>query len=147
MVVFGFFIDAVLNYYKLTTLKQHPLQSIASPRFSAFAFTRPKSKYQQFCIPFWAFRGEFISRPMHFHGRIGSLSIVRLRSLLPCWISRIPPQFLDPIHVPWPVSPIIKSTMIGCHFPALSLSYLLSSHLSFASFYFSGQSFSVFTVS
>lgn len=103
MVMYAFSIDIMLCscYYKFSTLSN---TYFCPTEFSAYTLTKPKSKYQQYFIPFWGSRKNPFPGPFRLLLEFDPM-LVRPRSLIPCWISRIPSQLLDTTYIHWPISP------------------------------------------
>lgn len=129
MVMYAFSIDIMLCscYYKFSTLNN---TYFCPTEFSAYTLTKPKSKYQQYFIPFWGSRKNPFPGPFRLLVEFDPM-LVRPRSLIPCWISRIPSQLLDTTYIHWPISPNnfkVSSDRLSLFF-ALCLSCLFSTSL------------------
>lgn len=146
MVMYAFSIDIMLNYYKFSTLSNTYLLSIGLCWVLCLQSHKAKIKVSTILHSSLGSRENPVPGPFRLLVEFGPM-LVSPRSLFPCWISRIPSQLLDTAYIPWPMSPNNFKVSIDrlSPFIALCLSCLFSSHITFASLYFSVGSFFAFT--
>lgn len=104
MVMYAFFINIMLNYYKFSTLSNMHFLSIGLYWVPCLQSHKAKIKESPNFIPFWGCRENPFPGPIRLLVEFGPM-LLGPRSLFPCRISRVPSQLLDTAYIPWPMSP------------------------------------------